>query len=82
MAPSRADSSMRRWPNTPQSGVYDAGDAWPVLREAESDAEAGRGLVLVDVLTESRWGVSTRGGIGKLTWAVVTADGSASHVQN
>lgn len=53
--------------------VHDAGDAWPVLREPGLDAEAGRGLALIDALTQTRWGVSERGGVGKLTWAVVTA---------
>lgn len=51
--------------------VHDAGGGRPVRRVAVGDAEAGRGLALVDGLTGARWGVSDRGGVGKLTWAVV-----------
>nr|WP_240483372.1 ATP-binding protein [Streptomyces pathocidini] len=52
--------------------VHDAAEAWPKLRRAELDASGGRGLALVAVLAGG-WGVSGRGGIGKVVWAVLTA---------
>lgn len=50
--------------------VHDAGDSRPELRRPLPDADSGRGLLLVDVLTGGRWGVSDREGVGKLVWAV------------
>lgn len=44
----------------------------PVLRTAPPEAERGRGLTLVDTLTEHRWGVTDRDGPGKVVWAVCT----------
>jgi anti-sigma regulatory factor (Ser/Thr protein kinase) len=54
--------------------VHDASDRWPELRKVDEDDESGRGLALVDALTGARWGVSEREGVGKLVWAVVTAE--------
>jgi serine/threonine-protein kinase RsbW len=51
--------------------VHDANENWPELRKATADEECGRGLLLVDALTGSRWGVSERDGVGKRVWAVV-----------
>ncbi|MEC3995889.1 ATP-binding protein [Actinacidiphila sp. DG2A-62] len=44
--------------------VHDANENWPELRKATADEECGRGLLLVDELTGSRWGVSERDGGG------------------
>jgi anti-sigma regulatory factor (Ser/Thr protein kinase) len=51
--------------------VHDANDRIPQMRRAADDDEGGRGLALVDALTERRWGVSSRQGVGKLVWALV-----------
>jgi hypothetical protein len=40
------------------------------MRRAADD-EGGRELALVDALTERRWGVGSRQGVGKLVWALV-----------
>ncbi|MFI1097595.1 ATP-binding protein [Streptomyces sp. NPDC020917] len=57
--------------------VHDANEDWPELQGQGADAESGRGLLLVDALTGSRWGVGPRDGVGKRVWAVVSHDGSA-----
>jgi anti-sigma regulatory factor (Ser/Thr protein kinase) len=49
--------------------VHDADDSKPERREPSAEANSGRGLLLVDVLTGGRWGVSDREGGGKLIWA-------------
>ncbi|MFJ4406878.1 ATP-binding protein [Streptomyces sp. NPDC088910] len=59
--------------------VHDANSVRPEAREPSVDAESGRGLALVDVLTAGRWGVSERLGVGKLVWAVC-ADDTADEV--
>jgi anti-sigma regulatory factor (Ser/Thr protein kinase) len=56
--------------------VHDAGDQKPERREALSEEESGRGLALVDALTDGRWGVSERLGVGKLVWAVCAEHGT------
>jgi anti-sigma regulatory factor (Ser/Thr protein kinase) len=50
--------------------VHDASERKPELQRASADDESGRGLALVDVLTDGQWGVSARQGPGKLVWAV------------
>lgn len=50
--------------------VHDASHRIPLTRRAAEEDEAGRGLTLVGVLTDQRWGVSSRDGVGKLVWAV------------
>lgn len=57
--------------------VHDAPGIRPELRSAAPDAESGRGLALVDVITSGQWGVSERGGVGKLVWAVCADAGAA-----
>lgn len=57
--------------------VHDAGDHRPVLRRAADTDEGGRGLLLVDSVTAHQWGVSSRGGVGKLVWAVCAAPTSS-----
>ncbi|MFI0894844.1 ATP-binding protein [Streptomyces sp. NPDC020983] len=50
--------------------VHDASEWKPELQRASADDESGRGLALVDALTDGRWGVSARQGPGKVVWAV------------
>lgn len=57
--------------------VHDANAFMPECREPSTDADSGRGLALVDVLTAGRWGVSERLGVGKLVWALCADDGAA-----
>lgn len=56
--------------------VHDTGEGRPVLRERSEWSESGRGLILVDAITEGQWGVGERQGPGKVVWAVVRAGGS------
>ena len=56
--------------------VHDWNDSKPERREASAEAESGRGLGLVDVLTGGHWGVSARNGPGKTVWAICADDGT------
>lgn len=58
--------------------VHDAGARCPALQHPADGDESGRGLALVDSITCHRWGVSSRAGVGKLVWAVVTAPADSS----
>lgn len=49
--------------------VHDCGEGKPDLRMPAEDADGGRGLALVDAVTEQRWGVVGRVGPGKAVWA-------------
>jgi DNA-binding NarL/FixJ family response regulator len=49
-----------------------ASDATPELREANQNAEGGRGLLLVSAVSSS-WGVEPAATSGKVTWAELTA---------
>lgn len=49
--------------------VHDANNRIPHVGRPGDEDEYGRGLVLVDALTDRRWGVSSRQGVGKLVWA-------------
>ncbi len=54
------------------AAVWDANDRRPARAVPDDpEAEAGRGLLLVEMLSE-QWGVQTRGS-GKVVWAVMTA---------
>ncbi|WP_405584486.1 ATP-binding protein [Streptomyces sp. NBC_01190] len=61
--------------------VHDDDDRLPVMRRAAEDDESGRGLSIVDALTDGRWGVLPRspregaGAIGKFVWALVGPGG-------
>lgn len=61
--------------------VWDQADGVPVPKSADADAESGRGLDLVDMLTGSRWGWHPApNGPGKRVWAEFTipaADGGS-----
>ena len=50
--------------------VLDASDELPVVRPASASAEAGRGLQLVDELSDV-WGWSPVAGRGKAVWAIL-----------
>lgn len=53
--------------------VSDAGEGRPEVRSPSEDEADGRGLLLVEALTD-RWGVQEReGGIGKTVWAQIKA---------
>lgn len=68
------ETRYERAPGGVRIEVHDANENWPELRKATADEEYGRGLLLVDALTGSRWGVSERDGVGKRVWAVVADD--------
>ncbi|MDX3855388.1 ATP-binding protein [Streptomyces sp. AK02-01A] len=51
--------------------VDDASSGRPQQREPGADDCDGRGLLLVDALSD-RWGVSARPGIGKRVWSELT----------
>jgi anti-sigma regulatory factor (Ser/Thr protein kinase) len=52
--------------------VHDTrGEARPALAHPTDSDERGRGLTIVDSLTDHRWGVTERLGPGKIVWAVV-----------
>ncbi|WUH23668.1 ATP-binding protein [Streptomyces sp. NBC_00448] len=53
-------------------GVVDRSHTLPQLRQPDSDDERGRGLALVDSLTE-RWGTD-RLPLGKRVWGVLTCE--------
>lgn len=55
--------------------VLDSGDAWPVQRPADSEALSGRGLLLVDAVSDS-WDVLPREGSGKIVWAEFSTSGA------
>jgi hypothetical protein len=51
--------------------VHDCRGDQPQLRAALPSEETGRGLALVDAITEQQWGVEEREGPGKSVWALV-----------
>jgi hypothetical protein len=52
--------------------VFDQAPGRPVLRHVSADAESGRGLAMVDRLTDGRWGWHTvHGQAGKVVWAEI-----------
>jgi hypothetical protein len=54
--------------------IWDASPRQPVRREHDNDAESGRGLELVQALTEE-WGVCPGGLGGKVVWAKFSRKG-------
>lgn len=54
--------------------VSDAGPGAPVIRPQEALAESGRGLHIVDRLSES-WGWTTPDRSGKTVWATMSVRG-------
>jgi anti-sigma regulatory factor (Ser/Thr protein kinase) len=75
---SRFDVTVERLSDTSvRVEVRDFGEGVPRLIDRGASADSGRGLQIVDLLSDT-WGVSTRpGGAGKSTWFVVSA-GSGS----
>ncbi|WP_328582068.1 ATP-binding protein [Streptomyces sp. NBC_00370] len=69
------ETRYERLTNGVRIEVHDAGDTKPERREPSADDDSGRGLTLVDALTDGQWGVSARTGVGKLVWAVCTDAG-------
>ncbi|MEV7087257.1 ATP-binding protein [Streptomyces sp. NPDC093085] len=56
--------------------VSDAGTGRPAVRAPRDDEAGGRGLLLVEAMSE-RWGVEARpGGTGKTVWAELKAPGT------
>lgn len=53
--------------------VWDRGDGSPVLAEQTDDAEGGRGLFLVETVSE-KWGVHRPAVGGKIVWAKLSLD--------
>ncbi|MFD5537220.1 ATP-binding protein [Streptomyces sp. NPDC127079] len=51
--------------------------ALPTLLSASTALESGRGMALVDAVTDHRWGVTLRGNT-KVVWCELTVDGSAT----
>jgi len=53
--------------------TWDQAPGFPVLRGAPVDAEFGRGLALVDAMTEGRWGwhPTLSAQVGKCVWAEI-----------
>jgi anti-sigma regulatory factor (Ser/Thr protein kinase) len=54
--------------------VWDQAMGFPAPRRTASDAEAGRGLHLVDAVTRGRWGWQPGQGPAKVVWAELTAE--------
>jgi anti-sigma regulatory factor (Ser/Thr protein kinase) len=73
LAGSRPPCVIRVWITAERAGlivhVWDASPGMPVLRQAAPDQERGRGLMLVDSLTEE-WGAYCEAG-GKVVWALI-----------
>ncbi|WP_329135682.1 ATP-binding protein [Streptomyces sp. NBC_01476] len=73
-----------RYQQTAEGGldieIHDADSRVPAVREAGPHDESGRGLTLVDTLTQGRWGVRSRApregaaAAGKFIWARVGPD--------
>jgi len=51
------------------AGVWDQAPGFPAPRRAACDAESGRGLHLVNVLTRGRWGWEAVDSQAKVVWA-------------
>src|SRR5882757_2376127 len=70
-------TSFLRADNTEGNGpgvvieVHDSRGEQPALVKALDDDESGRGLTIVDALTDHRWGVIARPGPGKVVWAAI-----------
>jgi two-component sensor histidine kinase len=62
---------VRHCGSTLRIEVDDDGSGWPVMREPDLREEGGRGLRIVDGLSD-RWGADRRAGDGKTIWAEIT----------
>jgi anti-sigma regulatory factor (Ser/Thr protein kinase) len=52
--------------------VWDSNDQSPVTQQPSTEAESGRGLWLVDMLSKDRGTYALEGATGKVVWASVT----------
>lgn len=52
--------------------VWDSNDQGPVTQQPSAEAESGRGLWLVDMLSEDQGNYALEGATGKVVWASVT----------
>lgn len=52
--------------------VWDSNDLSPITQQSSPEAESGRGLWLVDMLSEDRGTYALEGTTGKVVWASVT----------
>lgn len=68
--------SLLRQGGTVLCAVLDAGASTPAVRDAEDLAEGGRGLQIVDCLSDD-WGWTTPGPCGKAVWARFSAGAPA-----
>lgn len=59
--------------------VWDADDCLPVRRAVEPDEESGRGLLLVETLSEACGVYRSAGQSGKVVWASIAKHGSYPH---
>lgn len=55
--------------------VWDGNDRVPVRQDVDPEAESGRGLLLVETLSEAYGVYQPHGCSGKIVWAMVTANG-------
>ncbi|WP_439679270.1 ATP-binding protein [Embleya sp. MST-111070] len=69
----------RMGPRVVRVFVVDRSDDMPMVRRADTGSVDGRGLTLVDALSEGRWGVEPLP-VGKRVWAEVTCSTAASRV--
>jgi hypothetical protein len=53
--------------------VWDGNDRLPIRQDADPQAEGGRGLLLVETLSEACGVYQLHSGGGKVVWAMVTA---------
>lgn len=63
-------------PDSVHLEVFDAdADRWPRMRPASTTCDRGRGLQLVDAITDGRWGTQEHSGLGKVVWAYIGGGG-------
>jgi hypothetical protein len=62
--------------------IWDQASGIPALRHVPDDAENGRGLFLIDAITEGRWGwhPAPHGQPGKCTWAELEITGPGGNL--
>ena len=67
---------VRRFDDRLRITVSDESDERPVLRSVDPSSQRGRGLLIVDAVSQ-RWGVTTHEPTGKSVWCELPLDGSA-----
>jgi anti-sigma regulatory factor (Ser/Thr protein kinase) len=71
--PAQVVLTLRRQPGRVMIEMYDSDPSPPVLAEASTDAETGRGLMLVQALSKE-WSYSCLPSGGKVVYSVISAD--------